>query len=225
MGTHITPFRLLLDPIPVFSTDGNPISWKDIRGWAKPRLYELHFTDRSIYVGMSNNIPARIGAHKHRPQNTAVYTRLLSKSLSKVVISPPYASSKRAHVDELAHINLLRQRGETVLNKVTGPSPPGVKTRKFKQKGIGGKAFGEAKCSLCKQYFSVSQFNTDRSRHTGIASKCKTCHNNGRLICYEARRRGLVNASGGIISSIWQRFKADPTLTRHTFPWHEFEKP
>lgn len=223
MGSHRTPFRLILDRIPVYDTDGLSLRWSDVRRYRRTRLYQLQFSDRAVYVGMSKSIVQRIGNHKCRPSNSGVYSRIMERKLASVVISHAYFDDEQAYLDELKLINFFRSRGENVLNKVRGPSPPGIKQpRKI---GVGGAGFGEARCSICKQSFPRSHFNVDRSRSCGISSKCKTCKNVGSGICYEARKRGLVNANGSILSGIWQRFKDDPSLNRKTFPWHEFEKP
>lgn len=153
------------------------IEVEDDATWAAGPLivYELRFEDGTIYVGQTGNLDKRLANHAGAWRTN----RLLAAKMSSGV-------GVRCHIvwrcddrqDALDH--------ETELIAMVPPALS-LNIARFHTVGVGSNRSGGPRrygridddrmvvCSWCRELLPARMYHTDRSRSTGIASRCEDC--------------------------------------------------
>lgn len=145
------------------------------------RIYQIQFEDGTTYTGMTKRyyLSRRINEHKHNPANWQVADRLRAGMKYEVDILNITDSLEAARQLELACIavapNPLNLAPGTTTHdlhhKRPMPETYGRPSRKRRKE----RSTSPATCSWCRERLPASEFHSDRSRHNGLTSKCKTC--------------------------------------------------
>lgn len=205
------PDRLNITKRPVYDAQMQRTSWHTVETQHGVSVYVLHFTDGAVYVGISNHVRQRIGEHKCKPVNRAVYTRLTNHGLAFVQILGVYESHEIAHQYETKAVVNFRDHKRNVLNMIATVSPTGFS----KQVSTDVKDY-VYKCRICKTVKPATEFHRDRTRSSGLGNKCKVCHCRSAGILQKAKLLGVNDPQ------VWQIFRDNPNLTHKTFPWDQF---
>ena len=131
-----------------------------------------------FYVGLTNvSLPEKLYAHRSGQSNKAVQTRMKSGGEFGVTIINTGHCRKRMRTVEMEELFLLRRHRVRhsrlykpwviVLNNKNSPLGYNPDTPET--------APGESYCPICKTVKPKDQFYADKSRGSGLSSKCRDC--------------------------------------------------
>lgn len=145
------------------------------------QVYQLKFRDGAIYTGVTcQPLNKRLEAHQHNPVNWKLATRLHAGEEYQAEIV--YRSrSRMAALETEIHLieqcqKPLNQSGQPPTGNPPMARPlPGTYERPAKGQRRKARSERPARCSWCRERKPASAFASDRSRHNGLASRCRDC--------------------------------------------------
>lgn len=178
-------------------------------------IYKITFSDGTCYVGQTRiGLESRLYAHLQNPCNADLYVKLMTLTYETDIISRHRLQRTADQAEQSAIL-----ASERALNVYVGgrkirdnpDSPPLRRNRWGRQRNnrirpkYPRRSDGRYRCSWCRQSKHVSEYHSDVSRSSGLASRCK--------VCVAKRQAAIVNAikAGKTASDGYRAIKAELT--------------
>ncbi|MBF2754265.1 MAG: hypothetical protein ISN29_03280 [Gammaproteobacteria bacterium AqS3] len=155
------------------------------------KVYRINFSDGHFYIGQTRmTLTERMSAHRRNPVNWGVYERMKAGD-GEIVLLSSHRKKRRANAAEFSQIrraereapelllNINRTSAERSWQKTGRPVLPNDRGGAFSR--IRRPACGydrrerPALCCGCGGLKPAAEFYSDRSRSSGLSSRCKIC--------------------------------------------------
>ncbi|MBF2753895.1 MAG: hypothetical protein ISN29_01355 [Gammaproteobacteria bacterium AqS3] len=177
------------------------------------KIYRIDFPDGAFYIGQTRqDLRTRLLAHRSNPVNWGVWGRLLRLPTPRISVLSKHFKQERADAAELSQIRKAEKESPRKLLNVNGrdiernwrktgkPPLPNGRGAPFSRKRVPKDGYnrkpGFFVCSWCRKRLDSSMFYSDRSRSSGLCSRCKTCSNLKQAAIYAAVKGGGTASEG-----------------------------
>lgn len=167
------------------------------------RVYQIVFrADGGTYVGRTRQkVRERVYRHRRRPVNAELAARLAADDAHEVSVLSAHASEEAAARAEEAAIAALERpinvagarAPRAVLRRADWPRVDRQPGRDGRRGRLYERRDGAARCSVCRRVLPSAEFTTDRTRSSGLSSRCRRCE---RVLNFErGPRRAAIKAA------------------------------